>query len=374
MESQNTKSVESAIKAGLGFFRGRVALAAILNGLGVKKGEEVAIQALTCVAVPEALMSIGVKPLYIDVEENGINMDPESLRNKLTQNTKAIIAQHTFGIPAQMEQITAVAENSGIPVIEDNCHTLNAVYSGQAVGSFGVASFYSFEWGKPIVAGTGGIVVANEAELRKKIENQYDLYSSASYFQELRLLLQFFAFSFLYRPSLYWSVRKLYRTLSSLGIAQGTYNSELKLGTNLDFGKKMMRISKQILMRKIHSLESFTAHSALVSDCYRSKISSSSFKPPFVDTLAEPVYTRYPLLSGNKQELLREAQEAKIEVASWFDTPVHPLKKESWGQAGYRAGECPCAEKRGTELISLPTHLKVSEKDANRVVDFLNGF
>ena len=144
------------------YFRGRVALHAILNGLGIGSGDEVALQAFTCVAVPEGIMATGARPVWIDIESDGYNMAPESLESRITPRTSAIVVQHTYGIPADLERILSIAERHQIPVIEDCCHTLASTYHGKPVGSFGVASFYSFEWGKPLVAGIGGAAVVND--------------------------------------------------------------------------------------------------------------------------------------------------------------------------------------------------------------------
>ena len=106
------------------YFRGRVALAAILRGLGVKAGDEVALQAFTCVAVPEAIMSIGAIPVYVDVEPGGINMDAEDLARKIGAATRAIVIQHSFGLPADVAQLTSIARDNNLPLVEDCAHTI----------------------------------------------------------------------------------------------------------------------------------------------------------------------------------------------------------------------------------------------------------
>ena len=143
------------------YYRGRVALAAILKSLGVGRGDEVVIQAFTCVAVPEGVMASGARPVYADIEPGGCNVDPASLEERITSRTRAIVLQHTFGIPAQMDRVMLIAERAGIPVIEDCCHALASQFDGRLLGSIAVARFYSFEWGKPLVARLGGAAVAN---------------------------------------------------------------------------------------------------------------------------------------------------------------------------------------------------------------------
>ncbi|HIE26284.1 TPA: hypothetical protein EYP66_03250, partial [Candidatus Poribacteria bacterium] len=95
--------IQSSRFAKLTFFRGRVALYAILKALNIGPGDEVATQAFTCVAVPEGIMASGARPVWVDIEVDGYNMDAEDLRRKLTLRTRAIIVQHTYGIPADMD-------------------------------------------------------------------------------------------------------------------------------------------------------------------------------------------------------------------------------------------------------------------------------
>ena len=103
----------------LTYYRGRVALAALLKGLGVGAGDSVAIQAFTCLAVPEAVLATGATPLYVDIEQDRFNMDPPCLAERATASTKAIVVQHTFRIPARMDRIVAIASQHDIPIIED---------------------------------------------------------------------------------------------------------------------------------------------------------------------------------------------------------------------------------------------------------------
>src|SRR6266498_3212509 len=191
------------------FFRGRVALYAILKALGVGTCDEVAIQAFTCVAVPEAIIAAGARPVFIDIEHNGFNMSPADLVRKITPKTRAIVVQHTYGIPASMDPIIQCAGEHGIPIIEDCCHSFVSAYNGNTIGNFGVASFYSFEWGKPIVIGIGGSAVINDNALRDNIRQAYTSYGSPGFVRQMKIQAQYIAFRILYRPSLYWKVRTL---------------------------------------------------------------------------------------------------------------------------------------------------------------------
>lgn len=356
----------------LTFFRGRVAMHAMLKALGIGADDTVAIQALTCEAVPEAVMASGARPLYIDIEPTSFNMDASDLECKITSRTRAIVVQHTYGIPADMESIGRVATKTGLPIIEDCCHTLASTYHGNTVGSFGVGSFYSFEWGKPIVVGIGGSAVINEPALRKKVHAAYAAYRSPSPLSQMRIQLQYAAFRLLFRPSLYWPVRSLFHWLGSLGMAEGNYNPVQKGRVADDFSLRMSPALRQRLTRKLRMLEYQTRHSRWVAEEYRTKIRSALISHPVLPMQSDTVFARYPLLTRNKSALLAAARRANVELAEWYATPVHPLSDKELPLVHYTPGYCPNAEARSKEVVTLPTHPGVSSSAVQRAITFLN--
>ena len=124
------------------FFKGRVALYAILKSIGIGQGDEVILPGFTCVVVPNAITYLGAKPVYIDIASVTFNIDPSKIEEKITEKTRAIIAQHTFGIPAEMDIIMEMAKKYNLYVIEDSCHAIGSKYKGKEIGTFGDASFF----------------------------------------------------------------------------------------------------------------------------------------------------------------------------------------------------------------------------------------
>src|SRR6185436_2552703 len=101
---------------------GRSAQYLILRALGLSKTDQVLIQAFTCIAVPNAVLWVGAQPAFADIDES-YNLDPQRVRRAITPNTKALIAQHTFGIPADMEALHQIADEHHLVLIEDCCHS-----------------------------------------------------------------------------------------------------------------------------------------------------------------------------------------------------------------------------------------------------------
>jgi len=353
------------------FFRGRVGLYALLKGLDIGVGDHVAMQAFTCIAVPEAVMATGASPLYIDIEDNGFNMAADDLASKVTPQTRAIVVQHTFGISADMECIIKIATAHGIPIIEDCCHTLASKYKGKDVGLFGVGSFYSYEWGKPLVAGVGGSIRVNDEKLAEIIKADYVSYNLPDIATQIKIELQYHAFSLLYRPSWYWPVRSLFHWLGDIGLLKGNYNPVDEIAD--DFSRRMSPGVKKRLILKMKNFENQTQHIQWVSKQYREQIYSAVIAHPVLNSEDVTIFARYPLLSINKQDLLLKARKANVELAEWYATPVHPLMGKDLEKVQYKAGSCPNAEQQCCEVVSLPTHQMVTQRDIDRSINFLNN-
>lgn len=356
------------------FFRGRVALYSVLSALDINEGDQVAIQAFTCIAVPEAIFACGATPLYVDTSPQSVNMDSDDLEKKITANTKAIVVQHTFGIPAELDKIISIAKKHNIPIIEDCCHTLSSTYHGQIVGSFGIASFYSFEWGKPLVAGMGGILKVNNSDLQEKLEDNYNNFQYPRFTTELKLNLQYLAYQFLLRPSWYWQLRSFYHLLSRFGTIKGSYNPtgyDVQ-GIAEDFSLRMPTSTQKRLTDKLKSNHQNKQDLSWIVEQYKARITSSSVQQISVPSNASVVYSRYPLICVNKQKVLETAKQINIEIADWYTTPVHPLAKEKWHLVNYKADSCPNAEKMALSIISLPINSKVTQKDIDKIIKVID--
>lgn len=343
------------------FFRGRVGLYAILQSLGIGAGDEVATQAFTCIAVPEGIMASRARPVFVDIEADGVNMDPADLQRKLTPSTKAIVIQHTFGIPARLDALLSIAKARGLPVIEDCCHSHNSKYNGQLLGSFGDAAFFSYEWGKPMVLGLGGSVRTNQPKLARRLDEVYSDFVAPSANLRYKILAQKLAFDVLLNPRRFWPVRDTFRRLSRLGLAKGNYNP---VGTGEiadDFKLRMLAD----LERKYHSsyqsaTVAFAEHSRKIAELYQNGLTGRRIRLPQLPAEADTVFARFPLLVDDKPRLLAAARAARVEMADWYATPIHPLQREEWHLVHYSADSCPQAEQRAQSLVSLPTYPRVA--------------
>ncbi|MEK7623533.1 MAG: aminotransferase class I/II-fold pyridoxal phosphate-dependent enzyme, partial [Patescibacteria group bacterium] len=139
---------------------GRSALAIALRGLGIKAGDEVLVQAFTCLVVINAIRSVGGVPVYVDIGRD-FNMDPADVAKKITPQTKVIIIQHTFGIPAPMSQLLDIAKKYSLLTIEDSAHALGGTFGGKKLGTFGDLAIITFGSDKVVSCVRGGGIIVN---------------------------------------------------------------------------------------------------------------------------------------------------------------------------------------------------------------------
>ncbi|MDH3347257.1 MAG: DegT/DnrJ/EryC1/StrS family aminotransferase [Desulfobulbaceae bacterium] len=152
---------------------GTAALKVALTALGVGGGDEVITQGFTFVATWEAIFDVGAIPVFTEVDTT-LNMDPADLEKKITSKTKAIIPVHMLGAPARIEEIKAIADKHGIPIVEDTAQAPGARINGKHVGSFGACGTFSFDSVKTITTGEGGMVITNDPQLWRNMSEYHD--------------------------------------------------------------------------------------------------------------------------------------------------------------------------------------------------------
>lgn len=353
------------------FFKGRVALYAILKAMGVGPKDEVILPGFTCIVVPNAVVYLGGKPVYVDIDANTYNIDPTLIEERITPHTKVIIAQHTFGIPAPMDKIVEIAERHGLFVIEDSCHAIGSKFRGREVGTLGDAAFFSSQWSKPVTTGLGGWATVNNENILTRMNKTYAGFITPSPKEEILLRLQHLIYIKVFRPSLFWFVRDLYRNLSYLGITIGSSSrEELKCRMPEEYEKKMSRWQCSLLEKKLREIKRINHHRKWVVSLYENFLRDNAMKTVSLPEEYEPIFLRYPLRLNDKNSALQEARKRKIELGEWFLSPVHP-NSDGWEQVNYRKGMCPIAETVCNQIINLPTHEGIGKKEVEHTMNFL---
>ncbi|MES3017265.1 MAG: DegT/DnrJ/EryC1/StrS family aminotransferase [Bacteroidota bacterium] len=150
------------VKRSLTVSNGTNALVVALNQLDIKGGDEVLVPPYTFIATVQAILANGAMPVFVDVDPETFQIDPDKIEAKITPRTKAILPVHIMGLPADMIRIMAIAKKHNLLVVEDACQAPLAEINKQSVGTFGNAGCFSFQNSKNIAIGEGGAVVSND--------------------------------------------------------------------------------------------------------------------------------------------------------------------------------------------------------------------
>jgi perosamine synthetase len=393
-------------------YSGSYALCLLLKAMEIGKGDQVILQSFTCPAVPSSVVYVGATPVYVDIDPITFNMDPNKLEALVTKDTKAIIIQHTFGIPAEMESILTIAHKFGLRVIEDACHALGSRYHGQEVGEFGDAAIYSFGWYKPIVLGTGGAAVVNDPDLMLKLNKVFPSCTKPSFGNIISLYSQYFAYETLFRPRWFWLLKEIYRRLRDFNYGprkgkiaplifgytyqphgngqQPSQRKEPVSNNGEPFNltdsnlvshnhssenlviKKMVPLQEKRLFKKLDHWDLMVERQKQIVAQYKQNLSRISHTTLELGNYLEPVYYKYPLLLENKKEIFERAQKEHVEMSDMFGSPLYPSERRAnWQALGYEQGMCPFSERASDKIVALPVRLGISNEDIERTITFL---
>ncbi len=161
-------------KHGIAVTNGTAALEVVMSGLGIKAGDEVILPDFTFVATASAVLYAGAMPVTVDVCRDTQCLDPQLAEAAITSRTKAIIAVHMGGHPADLDALGALAKRKGIALVEDSSHAHATEWKGRRIGTFGTAGTFSFQASKLMTAGEGGIVITNDDAFEKLARSVHD--------------------------------------------------------------------------------------------------------------------------------------------------------------------------------------------------------
>jgi perosamine synthetase len=156
-----------------------------VRALGLKAGDEVIVPSFTFIAAANAIRYEGATPVFVEIDGGTLNLDAACVEKAITPKTRAILVVHTFGVPAEMAALEAIAQRYGLHILEDACEAIGAEYCGRKVGSFGAAGVFAFYPNKQITTGEGGMIVTHDgalAERMRALRNQ-GRYPSDDWFQ-----------------------------------------------------------------------------------------------------------------------------------------------------------------------------------------------
>lgn len=310
---------------GVATFNGTVAIHLLAATLNLGPGDEVIMPSLTYVATANAIRYTGATPVFVDSEPETWNIDPHSAAKAISPRTKAIMAVHLYGHPADMDALQAVADAHGLLLLEDAAEAHGALYKGRRVGGLADAAIFSFYGNKIITTGEGGIIVTGNqawAERAFFLENQ-GRYSDNPY----------------WHPEIGYNYR-MTNIQAAIGLAQ------------------LERIDEMIAIRRRNA-----AH-------YSRRLAGAAglILPPEMPW-AQNVYWMYSVIVTGEFGLTRDEVRAGLRAAG-IDTrpffyPVHTLPMYNTGQS------LPVAEELGRQGLNLPSGATLTPEQIDYVCDTL---
>lgn len=354
------------------FDSGRSSLFVALKVLNIQKGDEVILQAYTCAVVSNAILWTGATPLYADIDES-LTLDPNDVEQKITAKTKVLILQHTFGIPAHVEILKALAKKHNIIIIEDCAHVIGGTFQGQLLGTFGDIAMLSFGSEKPISCGRGGALLTNNEIFAKKIRNfEQSLVFAPDRIIQKQLMTNIY----------FWICKPLYRFgigkfalgfLKKFHFLSRIIDESEKNGKNLSYyPSKFSNALAKIVLLQLTKLDHMNKKRIFLSNQYKAALKDLDIFHTKI-TYDQIPYLRFPLRIKNPKKFLEFAKKRGVLLGDWYASPLAPSDVDP-SLMGYTKKMCPHAEKIATESVNLPTHDSLTPSDVTQIIDLVRTY
>jgi len=332
---ENQAASYLGVEHAVGVGNGTDAIWLALKALGVGHGDVVITTPFTFFATAGAVINTGAQPVFVDIDEESFNIDPQKMRELLENNSelrdraKAIMPVHLYGQPADMDEIMEIASEFNLGVVEDNAQSIGAKYKSNMTGTIGHIGTISFFPTKNVGAfGDAGLVTTNDPELAERVRKLRVQGSSAKYHHEL------------------------------IGI-----NSRLDAIQAAVLGIKLRHLDSWIAARQKHAQD----YNAMLG-------SLSHVKTPKISPERSHIYHQYTLrvLNGGRERFQQLLKNEGIGTAIHYPTPVHlqPALKS----LEYSEGDFPISELAAREVVSLPIFPELTEEERRSVIHAIEKY
>ena len=308
---------------------GTSALFIALKSLGISANDRVVTTPFTFVASTSSIIQCGAIPLFCDIDPRTFNIDPNSLEDILKKeghSIRALLIVHLYGLPCPMNEIMSLANQYGIPVVEDCAQAHGAEYRGRKVGSFGIASAFSFYPTKNMTTGEGGMILTNNTELAKKCRMLINHGSQKKYYHE------FLGYNF-----------RMTDIAAAIGSAQ------LK---KLEDSNQKRRENAQFYDRELANL--------------------SFIQTPSIPDYALPVFHQYTIkVKRFRDDLALFFDQQGIGYGIYYPVPLH---RQEFIHQIVGNGYYPMADACSQEVLSIPVHPLLLREEMEQVAHLIQSF
>lgn len=346
---------------------GRSALFCILKGCNVSKGDEVIVQSFSCNAVVNPILWVGAKPVYADIHASSYNFNINSVKQKITKNTKAIIVQHSFGISSPISDLRNLCDAYKIILIEDCAHALGMTYQGKKAGTIGDVALLSFGRDKVISCVYGGAVVAHKYS--EQIQAVYKTYKKPRTVWTLQQLIHPLVTTWLLRMYSFGGSKALW-LLQRLSVLSKAVSKQERVGQCPSYFPAQLPNGLAILaLHQFAKLEKFNNHRKQLAGLYENALKNAQ-SVTLPKALDGSIFLRYPIQHKNAQQILRKGYKRKFILGDWYRNVIDP-RGTNMKIMQYAKGDTPVAEAVARDTMNLPTNIKTTKQDAQNIVQFI---
>ncbi len=312
---------------------GTAALVASLKAIGVGPGDEVVTTPYTFIATNTSVLEVGAKPVFADINYATLNIDPESVRRKITPRTKAIIAVHYGGLPVDLDRLRSVAAEAGVPLIEDSAHAMGSAYRGVPIGAQGDFVTFSFQVVKIVTCGDGGLVCTTDPAMHAAVKRM-----------------------------VWYGVDRESKTADPLDPLPADI-TELGLKANMN------DITATLGCVAMDSLDEMLEVRRRVGETYRSELAGLK-RTVLVDYGAEstPNYQIFPVHVDDREKF------AEYMFANGVQVNVNNRRNDRYTVFGGLRADLPNLERADADTILLPCHGDLSDEDVRRIARLVQSW
>ncbi len=311
----------------IGVGNGLDALTLILRAMDIQKGDEVLLPANTYIATALAVSAVGATPVLVDPDIRTYNIDVHKIEAKITTKTKAILPVHLQGRPADMDNIMMIAQKYHLKVVEDSAQAHGTTYKGKKVGTFGIASGFSFYPGKNLGAlGDGGCIITNDETIAQKV-----------------------------------------RYLSDYGSDYKYHHIFKGVNSRLD------ELQSAFLNVKLPYLDKWNTDRQRIARIYLENIHNPAIILPLPpdDTFGH-IYHVFAIRCQNRDKLENYLRSQNIGTLKHYPIPIH--LQRAYADLNIPEGSLPVAEEISRTILSIPMYYGMPDEEINFVIQTLNNF
>ena len=309
-----------------------------VKSLDIKDGDEVITTPFSFIASANCILFERAKPVFVDIDENTLCIDPEKIEKAITKKTKAILPVHIFGHPCEMDKITEIAQKYNLAVIEDGCEAFGSEYKGKRVGILGNSAVFSFYPNKPITTGEGGVVVTNDEK-----------------------------------------IAKLCQSLRNQGREEGGIDDSWLSHKRLGYNYRMSELSAALGVIQIERIKEILDKRQRIAELYNQRLAGiKGIKIPYIGSNVKISWFVYTVRldcekfsRDDRDAIIRELENRGINCRNYFP-PIHlePFYAEMFG---HKRGDFPVTERVSDSTISLPFYNDLAEGEIEYICDGLEN-